>query len=130
MLVCFYLIKLQILFKRDDLVIYDQIQKVTSEQQDQTVVCPQSVSYENCDRKTGLLTRVKTYYKRIGCKCKPIKEIIRGKCGKLNKILYEICLILNVNGFNGYFLLLSCQKLLHFLAHYTLFVSRCKASSC
>ncbi|CAH8655998.1 unnamed protein product [Schistosoma curassoni] len=70
-----------ILFKRDDLVIYDQIQKVTSEQQDQTVVCPQSVSYENCDRKTGLLTRVKTYYKRIGCKCKPIKEIIRGKCG-------------------------------------------------
>ncbi|CAH8657077.1 unnamed protein product [Schistosoma margrebowiei] len=75
-----------ILFKRDDLIIYDQIQKVTSEQQDQTVVCPQSVSYENCDRTTGLLTRVKTYYKRIGCKCKPIKEIIRGKC-----VSNEIC---------------------------------------
>ncbi|XP_018654921.1 putative von Willebrand factor type A domain-containing protein [Schistosoma mansoni] len=70
-----------ILFKRDDLIVYDQIQKVTSEQQDQTVVCPQPVSYENCDRKTGLLTTVKTYYKRIGCKCKPIKEITRGKCG-------------------------------------------------
>ncbi|CAH8641080.1 unnamed protein product [Heterobilharzia americana] len=70
-----------ILFKRDDLVVYDQIQKVTSEQQDQTVVCPQSVSYENCDRKTGLLTKVKTHYKRIGCECKPVKEITRGRCG-------------------------------------------------
>ncbi|CAH8586237.1 unnamed protein product [Schistosoma turkestanicum] len=70
-----------ILFKRDDLIVYDQIQKATSEQQDQTVVCPQSVSYENCDRRTGLLTSVKTYYKRIGCECKPIKEIKRGKCG-------------------------------------------------
>ncbi|CAH8662317.1 unnamed protein product [Heterobilharzia americana] len=57
-----------ILFKRDDLVVYDQIQKVTSEQQDQTV-------------KTGLLTKVKTHYKRIGCECKPVKEITRGRCG-------------------------------------------------
>ncbi|KAH8867000.1 von Willebrand factor type A domain-containing [Schistosoma japonicum] len=70
-----------ILFKRDDLVVYDYIQKATSEQQDQTVVCPQPISYENCDRKNGLLTRVNTYYKRIGCECKPVKEITRAKCG-------------------------------------------------
>ncbi|VDP98913.1 unnamed protein product, partial [Trichobilharzia regenti] len=70
-----------VLFKRDDLVVYDQIEKVTSEQRDQTVVCPQPVSYENCDKKTGLLTRVNTHYKQVGCECRPVKQVTRGKCG-------------------------------------------------
>ncbi len=46
------------------------------------VVCPDKDVKEECDKATGVWTKTTTDYKRVGCECKPMIKVKRGRCGR------------------------------------------------